>query len=77
MFSLFLDKRKYLRLNQGPPEPFVVSTCHWRQNYNIQVSMLQCEIHHCGHPNTDEGSHPMPEDKLNISLVETSKTQVQ
>ena len=76
MYNIYKDKRKYLRLNGEPPEPHIISTCQWRQSYNYQVSMLQCELHHCGHPHLEEGSHSPPGPEYNISLVETSKTQV-
>ena len=34
-----------------------------------------CEMHHCGHPNKDDGSHSHPHADNNIYLVETDQTK--
>ena len=39
------------------------------------VEQLKCDIHHCGHPNKEDGSHTHPDSILNIDLVETEETQ--
>ena len=39
------------------------------------LDQFSCELHHCGHPNQDEGSHPHPPDINNILLVENSQTE--
>ena len=34
-----------------------------------------CNMHHCGHPNKEDGSHSHPDSILNLDLVETAQTQ--
>ena len=41
----------------------------------VNVEELLCEMHHCGHPNQDEGSHTHPPADNNIYLVETDQTR--
>ena len=72
-----LDQRSYIKTDGSdiPLAPSIVTTCRWRKIYNVDVNNLICEIHHCGHPHSGNGSHPAPPPKYNISLVETNFTQ--
>ena len=38
--------------------------------------IFKCDMHHCGHPNIDDGSHPHPAPEYDIYLVNTTQTQV-
>ena len=68
------DLRSYVRTPDPtiPVAPSVVSTCQWRKTFSIDGSTLKCVIHHCGHPNSGNGSHTAPPIENNIKLV--SKT---
>ena len=70
------DKRKWIK--HGATSTAVASRryeCLWKKQYNVVANDLSCELHHCGHPNKEHGSHPAPPDKYDISLVETDETK--
>ena len=72
-----LDQRSYIKVNGSSKAfaPSIVSTCEWRQIYDVDVNKLICKIDHCGHPHSGNGSHPAPPPEYNISLVETDPTR--
>ena len=69
------DKRKFVKIDKPEEElkSNIISTCHWRQTYDILGPSLVCEIHHCAHPHNDDGAHPPPPPQNNISLVESTE----
>ena len=39
--------------------------------FDVIIEELKCEIHHCGHPNQEDGSHTHQDTGLSLELVET------
>ena len=72
-----LEQRSYIKVGGSSDAfaPSIVSTCEWRQIYDVDVNTLICKIDHCGHPHSGSGSHPAPPPEYNISLVETNPTR--
>ena len=67
------DLRSYVKTTNVsvPVAPSVVSTCQWKQTFDIEGTTLKCIIHHCGHPHIGNGSHQEPPPENNIELVVT------
>ena len=70
-----VDKRRFLKVDQSDAALTynIISICRWKQTYDILGPSLVCEIHHCAHPHDDDGAHPPPDPKYNISLVESTE----
>ena len=68
------DLRRFVKIKNSNdlPVPHIVSTCKWRKLYDVYATQLECIIHHCGHPNVGDGSHPHPPTDNYINLINTN-----
>ena len=68
------DVRSFVKIKNSNdlPTQNIVSTCKWRKTYDVDGKNLQCVIHHCGHPNIGNGSHPLPPVENYLNLVPTA-----
>lgn len=68
------DLRRFVKIQDSYdlPVPHIVSNCKWRKFYDVNITQLECIIHHCGHPNVGDGSHPHPPTNNYINLINTN-----
>ena len=63
------DPRQYIYQANVQEAQYRYSECQWKKKFTVNVTELECRIHHCSHPHLHQGSHEPPPVENNLNLV--------
>ena len=63
------DPRQYIYQASQQEAQLRYSECQWKKKFTVNVTELECRIHHCSHPHLHPGSHEPPPSENNLNLL--------
>jgi hypothetical protein len=63
------DPRQFIYRAGSSAAKNTYSHCKWRKAFNVNVTELECRIHHCAHPHLHQGLHEPPPPANRLTLV--------